>query len=851
MAKEFKMKLQIDTSGAVQEIEGTIDTISGFEKQLGALQTKLNNTKIGTEEYKKLQKEYDRTAKAADNVKNANKGWLDTIASAPGLLGTFGQTIQGAGKAFGNFNMLLKTSLIGFIASAVIELVQQFKKMEGVMDPINKIASVFSGLMSKLASTILPLVIAPIELLAKGLEKLGNLFGGAGEALGDLADRQDALNDSTAEYELAQSKANEALAEAREKAADSTLSIKDRKKALEDAGNLERKIAAEGKARALEQARITAGELAVTMGMSKERIAAIKKYDAAQLESFAAEIKQRKDLNAEQRNQLLQQLGAISQIDAQTAKIGKKTQAGIEALDNEAAQKEKERRDKAIQAAKERQQRELDNAKQGIDAAIELEKNKADTSEKILLDLLEKKDKLNNKDILNEKAALEKKGANQTEADKKRLADINNVLEVQKQAREKAVKAEIKTDKDGLKQIADERDANEKKVIDNIKTNSDNVIATKQIELEKLKGLYGEDSEAYKKAQNEILKIQLETVQKQMAVFAMRALAGEKFTQQEIEQYNALALKAAQMANQVVANTKTEEVAQKQKLDAKAKAQKDADDFEIAQSGTTLERQLEILNARDADIQTRRDNELAKEKEKLDKKLIDQTTYETNVQNINTQAAKDTKANEDAKDQVREKAFQKEMARAQGYANALSALSELVGKDTVAGKAMGIASAVINTYVGASQVIAAKPTLPEPANTIMKIVNVATTIATGLKQVREIMAVKVPTEQVPEVRIRKALGGVLKGPTHAMGGIMTAFGELEGGEYVVNRTATQMFRPQLDAINGMGGNVEMQPQVLAGAVSSPEPPIFKTYVVASEMSSQQEIDRIIRSRSKM
>ena len=48
-------------------------------------------------------------------------------------------------------------------------------------------------------------------------------------------------------------------------------------------------------------------------------------------------------------------------------------------------------------------------------------------------------------------------------------------------------------------------------------------------------------------------------------------------------------------------------------------------------------------------------------------------------------------------------------------------------------------------------------------------------------------------------------GGVTVGPRHSEGGIPTRFGELEGGEAVINRRSTQEFRPLLSAINQAGG----------------------------------------------
>lgn len=50
-----------------------------------------------------------------------------------------------------------------------------------------------------------------------------------------------------------------------------------------------------------------------------------------------------------------------------------------------------------------------------------------------------------------------------------------------------------------------------------------------------------------------------------------------------------------------------------------------------------------------------------------------------------------------------------------------------------------------------------------------------------------------------------ARGGLLTGPSHAQGGIPTAFGELEGGEAVINKRSTQKFMPLLSSINEAGG----------------------------------------------
>jgi len=96
-----------------------------------------------------------------------------------------------------------------------------------------------------------------------------------------------------------------------------------------------------------------------------------------------------------------------------------------------------------------------------------------------------------------------------------------------------------------------------------------------------------------------------------------------------------------------------------------------------------------------------------------------------------------------------------------------------------------------------------------------------------------------------------AEGGLLRGRRHSQGGIKTSFGELEGGEFVVNRRATQNFFPLINSINESGkrkyaeGGVTGMSKELEETLTKQQP-VVKTYVVASDMSSQQEADKRIK-----
>ena len=100
---------------------------------------------------------------------------------------------------------------------------------------------------------------------------------------------------------------------------------------------------------------------------------------------------------------------------------------------------------------------------------------------------------------------------------------------------------------------------------------------------------------------------------------------------------------------------------------------------------------------------------------------------------------------------------------------------------------------------------------------------------------------------------KRAQGGLLTGRTHAEGGIPTAFGELEGGEYVVNRSATESFLPLLDKINGMGkgSGAPSNLSVIGEQNINGPAPIIKTYVVASDMTSQQEANKRLEDIARL
>jgi hypothetical protein len=171
-----------------------------------------------------------------------------------------------------------------------------------------------------------------------------------------------------------------------------------------------------------------------------------------------------------------------------------------------------------------------------------------------------------------------------------------------------------------------------------------------------------------------------------------------------------------------------QEVIEKQKWDLQKKEYQLGVDKEIKESGDQI-----IADAAKADAE--REAKATKDRE-------DAIKYKTQLTIDNYNREKNLKDLDKLNDDNLAKA---KLDNLNAIGNATEALGAIIGQQTTAGKALGIATALINTYIGASEVIRAKSVLPEPFGTIQKIASVAGIIATGIQSVKSIMGVKVPS----------------------------------------------------------------------------------------------------------
>jgi hypothetical protein len=123
---------------------------------------------------------------------------------------------------------------------------------------------------------------------------------------------------------------------------------------------------------------------------------------------------------------------------------------------------------------------------------------------------------------------------------------------------------------------------------------------------------------------------------------------------------------------------------------------------------------------------------------------------EKNLQAVGARVNAETKAANDKKkldDDAAKYVEDREKAKQDAYAmtaDALGVLGEVVGQETAAGKALSSAQALINTFLGITQIWANKTVIPEPFGTAAKVAATATAAASGFLAVRNINKVNVP-----------------------------------------------------------------------------------------------------------
>jgi len=174
------------------------------------------------------------------------------------------------------------------------------------------------------------------------------------------------------------------------------------------------------------------------------------------------------------------------------------------------------------------------------------------------------------------------------------------------------------------------------------------------------------------------------------------------------------------------------------------------------------------------------------------------TDLELQLANKRIDIAKDEEAK---KKDLAQKEFDAKMAIYDATSNALSALGNAVGEETATAKTLAVAGAIIDTYAGATKALAAG------AGTPVGYINAAAIIAAGFANVRKMTSVPVP-----------------------------------------GASDTASATPSGPSVSIVGGSADPSAQLARSLAQQNQKPI-KAYAVATDMSTQQALDRRIQQNA--
>jgi hypothetical protein len=741
-------------------------------KQLRELKKQLKETAAGSAEFNKLVAQIRDVEDALEESKVGAEDWAGSLEKAGGPLGLLGKGIRQAEITFSSFNTALKASVIGLVVAAIGGLVAAFSQSEAAQKKLQPIFIAFEKILGgiframeplldifiELAMTALPYITKGIGMFYSGLFGLFTFIKNVGQGVINIL-----KGIFTLDFEQAQ------------------VGFDQLKNSVSDAAGAAQEA----------YKRFTDGTKELTKTEKEE----LEKRNAAK----------------------------------------------------KANQDEQDKRNKEA----------LEKQKKNLDAQIQLEVNKDNTS------------KENLKKLLDERMRLEMAGQNMTEAEKELLRQ------------EYAKKLD-----DALKEDENKRQENEKKKLERRSRELDALI---QLEIDKTNTSTAELQTLLDQRMNiELQNVELTEAEKNVirAKYAKQladaiksdedkrkkdrqdALANElgvvsNDTQRQLELYRQFQAEVL-ASEQYTAGEKLRIITEtNQKILA------------LQEERFVKERLQDEINFQQGELT--QINLLQQEKTRLDQQAANYLDLKNKKQINDTQYLQFIKANNQAQMNVDKSLLDAKMANFQAVSQLLSATASLVGEQTKAGKALAIASATIDTYVSANKVLAD----PTPMPTVLRFALAAAAIVRGLVSVKKIVDTKLPVSgggtagtpggqpanQPPQVinvaARRMATGGFVSGPGTSTSDSIPAL--LSDGEFVVNARSTQLFKPLLTAINDAGAlpqfavggmvNKQNQPQQdnsarIAEVIQQTfqNQPI-RTFVTATDISNQQQFDRVIKSRS--
>jgi membrane protein involved in colicin uptake len=211
------------------------------------------------------------------------------------------------------------------------------------------------------------------------------------------------------------------------------------------------------------------------------------------------------------------------------------------------------------------------------------------------------------------------------------------------------------------------------------------------------------------------------------------------------------------------------------------------------------------------------------EEKKAVLELANKSTFELEMQHISDMENLDAttkektlasdKANSDAKIKLAQLEAEAKNNALSSYADSLNSIGGLLGESTAAGKAASVAGATISTYLAANKAYESQLVVGDPSSPFRGALAAGIAVASGLMNVKKILAVKVPN------------GG--------------------GGGGTPSLSAAPAAMPSFNVVGPSGANQ------IAGVVGGQNQQPIQAYVVAGAVTTGQSLNRNIINNASM
>ena len=809
-SKELVFKLKfVDENGAI--VEKTAQNIKEINKSIKDLRDEIENTDLNSEQWNDLSSELAKAEGALDKVgaaqkkaKDANMSFSDSLSAMPGPLGG---VIQGA-KAMNAALMKLVLNPIGAVIAAVVlaltALYKAFASTKGGAEKLDQIFAGISAAMDVLRDRVLQVGSALVKFFtgdfSGALEDVKGAVSGIGDEI--AAEFQQAMKlkaelqsiaDATRELNKERATQNKEIAKAKLVINDETKSYGERQAALE---------------------KVRVAEIALA---KQEEVLAQRRYEA---------IKAQNALSDSSKEALDEEANAYIALQAaQQASLQKQK----ELYDQQKALRDKQRAE---------QKAAFDKRKQELQQLADLE-------QQLNLDLIDNADKraIKELDIAKQKYIQQIK---ELKAGKKREEEL--IILVERNVEKKRLEIEKKSYENSLAVIKDFRE----KVLGAEDKTSGKLVEIlekrAEVEIENIEKLAGTQYAEF------------ETREQRMKLLADKE---KVFLDATLEQYDTYYEKQRTEADKTFnADMKLGEnrLLEKKKLIDELNKLYQADvqkelDAEMKRTGETevsLEKRNEII---ETSLNTRRERQIEIDEfyDNYDKERV--IKHEETISQINEEEQQRRtdilKKFSDTRNKIREQEKLAEDERMKLAIQSLDTMASLAGEESAIGKALAVASTTISTYMAAQQAYASQLTIPSPDAPIRAAIAAGIAIAQGLARVAQIVKVDTSVNAADGMVVGNGSGRLDNIPVN-----------VSNGETIVNARSSKMFGSLLSSINQAGGGRRFasggissmttqtsgEQNLLNQLVGQGGQPI-KTYVVSTEVSTMQSLDRQTKYRS--